>query len=260
MLFNDVANNERIRADIFHDDAICFLKSLSDESIDMIITDPAYNGMNKHLMLGNGRIVGEYSKRGNGGRWFEEFEDTQENYDCFLAECYRVLKKDRHIFIMFDSFSLLSLGQRMRQHFDVKNIIAWNKVNIGMGHYFRRQCEFIIFASKGKRPLTRRDIPDVWHIKRVHKAVYPTQKPVELFHGMIASSIEMNHDFLVCDPFVGSGSAAIAALRHGCSFIGCDRSEEAVSLTKDRISHFLRTKMDCMQPCSQIAINMKTWW
>ena len=49
---------------IFVDDVINFLKSLPNESVDIIATDPAYSGMNNKLKLGKGRIVGKYSEKG----------------------------------------------------------------------------------------------------------------------------------------------------------------------------------------------------
>lgn len=242
------AANPPFTASIVQQDVLAFLKSLPSGSIDLIITDPAYSGMNQHLLLGKGRIVGKYQDKGEG-KWFEEFHDTPENYSQFLSECKRVLKQDRHLFLMFDSFSMLSLGSMVRDFFNVKNIVTWDKVNIGMGHYFRRQTEFILFASKGKRPVTRRDIPDIWKIKRLHRAQYPTQKPVELFEAMIASSKSQNEsDFVVCDPFSGSGSAAIAALKQGASFVGCDISEKAVFISQKRIEEFLKTGVDIGQP------------
>src|SRR5438093_3030325 len=87
-------------------DCIRFLEHLPDQSIDIIVTDPAYSGMNQHLQFGHGRIVGHYQKE-NNGRWFEEFHDDPANYRIFLKQCHRVLRDDRHIYIMFDSFSLL---------------------------------------------------------------------------------------------------------------------------------------------------------
>lgn len=238
-------------------DVLQFLRALPDSSVDLIVTDPAYSGMNQHLMLGKGRIVGVYKDRGRKeGKWFEEFLDTEDNYVSFLAECRRVLKDNRHIFIMFDSYSLLSLGQIVRQVFDVKNIIVWDKVNIGMGHYFRRQSEHIVFASKGKRPVSRRDIPDVWRIKRIHRAPYMTQKPVELFEAMIASSMVPGEKFVVCDPFVGSGTAAIAALRQKASFVGCDISTKAISMARERVAAFQMSGVDPMQP--EAAFDSKT--
>src|SRR6185436_19412271 len=97
---------------ISEEDCIKFLKNLPDGSVDVIVTDPAYSGMNNKLKLGKGRIVGKYNNKGQeDSKWFSEFHDTEENYELFLSECKRVLNKSRgHIYIMFDSFSLLSLG------------------------------------------------------------------------------------------------------------------------------------------------------
>ncbi len=240
---------------VAHSDCIRFLKSLPDESVDIITTDPAYSGMNQHLSFGEGRIVGRYHNNEANEHWFEEFHDTPENYSAFLGECHRVMRRDRHIYLMFDSFSLLTLGPLIREKFDVKCLIVWDKVNLGMGHHFRRRHEHIVFACKGKRPLSRRDIPDVWSIKRLSSAPYPTQKPVEVFSAMLAGSVEPG--FTVCDPFAGSGSSAIAALRAGCSFVGCDISERAVSLTAERCSAFVERGVDIHQPRSAVDGQIK---
>jgi site-specific DNA-methyltransferase (adenine-specific) len=240
------------RVSIFQDDAINFLKGLPSNSVDLIITDPAYSGMNQKLKLGSGKIIGEYKKAGeNGAKWFEEFHDTEENYAAFLKQCFRVLKKDRHIYLMFDSFSLLTLAPIVRDVFEVKNLLCWDKVNIGLGHYFRRRHEFIMFASKGKRPLNSKSIPDVWRIKRVTSAKYPTQKPTEVFELMLKGSAEK--DFIVCDPFLGSGSAAIAAIKNGCKFLGCDISDKSVEFSKERIKHFQKHKIDPFQKVSLVG-------
>ena len=240
----------RIR--IYQEDVIAFLKSLPDESVDLITTDPAYSGMNQMLQLGRGKIIGVYKEKGqNGSKWFDEFHDTPENYHVFLSECKRVLKNDRHIYIMFDSFSLLSLAPIVREVFDVKNLLCWDKVNIGMGHYFRRRHEFILFASKGKRKINSRSIPDIWQIKRVTRAPYPTQKPTEVFQVMLRASAEPG--YVVCDPFVGSGSSAIATLQEGCKFIGCDISDKSIEVCSDRISKFIETGKDPLQTKSLIV-------
>ncbi len=86
----------------------------------------------------------------------------------------------------------------------------------------------------------------MWRIKRLTRAPYPTQKPVELFENMLAGSAEPG--FIVCDPFMGSGSSAIAALRRSCGFIGCDLSEAAVEMTRGRVDGFLRNGIDPLQP------------
>lgn len=240
------------RISIFHNDAILFLKNLPTSSVDLIITDPAYSGMNQMLKLGRGKIIGKYAEAGQeGAKWFEEFHDTEENYEAFLKECYRVLKNNRHIYIMFDSYSLLSLAPIARKIFDIKNVLCWDKANIGLGHYYRRRHEFILFASKGKRPLNSKNIPDVWKIKRVVASAYPTQKPTEVFELMLLASA--NEDYIVCDPFMGSGSSAIAAIKMNCKFLGCDISQKAITFTKTRVEHYLKTKTDINQKTSLLA-------
>lgn len=240
------------RVSIFHDDAINFLQSLPPDSVDLIVTDPAYSGMNQRLKLGSGKIIGKYNDAGkDGAKWFEEFHDTEDNYKTFLQACFRVLKKDRHIYLMFDSYSLLSLAPVVREVFEVKNVLCWDKANIGLGHYFRRRHEFILFASKGKRNLKSKNIPDVWKIKRVTSSAYPTQKPVEVYQLMMKGSADK--DFVVCDPFLGSGSAAIAAMKEKCKFLGCDISTKSLSVSKERISHFLNNKEDPFQKASLLS-------
>lgn len=233
------------RITIEQEDVITFLKNQPSNSVDLIVTDPAYSGMNQMLKLGKGKIIGKYIDKGDGQKWFDEFHDTEENYEMFLKECLRVLKPNRHIYLMFDSYSLLTLGQIVRKVFDVKNIVVWDKMNIGLGHYFRRRHELIMFASKGKRPLNSKDIPDIWRVKRVTSLKYPTQKPTEIFEMMLAGSSEK--DFVVCDPFLGSGSSAIASIKYGCKFIGCDIASASIEIVTGRIKTFLDTKKDNLQ-------------
>jgi len=243
------------------DDCICFLQSLPSHSVDLIVTDPAYSGMNNRLQLGRGRIVGKYDAKGTeNGKWFTEFEDSEENYRLFLSECQRVLRKTTgHIYIMFDSYSLLSLGALTREYFEVKNLITWDKVNIGMGHYYRRRHEYIIFATNGNtRKLRNQSFPDVWQFKRIHRAKYATQKPVELFQAMIYASAE--EGFTVCDPFMGSGSSTIAAIKNNCNFIGCDIAEKAITISQERVQIFLGTGEDNLQSKPACIPGEKIFW
>lgn len=255
----DFENNGN-RVTIYQDDAISFLEKLPSNSVDIITTDPAYSGMNNKLQLGKGRIVGKYSDKGqDNGKWFSEFEDSEENYIKFLSECKRVLKKSTgHIYIMFDSYSLLSLGSIVRDYFDVKNLITWDKVNIGMGHYFRRRHEYIIFGTNGNtRKIKNRKFPDVWRFKRIHNSAYPTQKPVEVFQAMIHASAE--EGFTVCDPFLGSGSSAIAAIKNNCRFVGCDISDKAIETSTGRIQEYLVNSVDILQK-SSMAVEENIFW
>jgi site-specific DNA-methyltransferase (adenine-specific) len=241
-------------------DCIGFLDSLDASSVDVVATDPAYSGMNEKLMLGRGRIVGRYGDKGTAdGKWFGEFRDTPENYRRFLEACRRVLAPGGHLYLMFDSFSLLTLGPVVREFFDVKNVITWDKVNAGMGHYFRRRHELVVFATNGNnRKLRHRSFPDVWRFKRIHRAGYPTQKPVEVFQAMVHASAAPGD--LVCDPFMGSGSSAVAALRGGCRFAGCDVSPRAVRIARERVETFLATGEDVLQPHPASVPGQRVFW
>ena len=249
----------------FRQDCIRFLQSLPDRSVELIVTDPAYSGMNQRLKLGRGRIVGRYQERGENGKWFAEFQDSEENYTQFLSECQRVLRKDvGHIYIMFDSYSLISLGPLVRDFFDVKNVIVWDKVTLGMGHYYRRRHEFILFATHGNsRKLSSQRFPDVWRFKRIYRSGYATQKPVELFQAMIHASAK--EGYTVCDPFMGAGSSAIAAIKNRCSFIGCDISQQAVDLAQWRVSRYLESgRTSCngkrrVSPAKPYSGSKRTW-
>ncbi|MCW2972793.1 MAG: hypothetical protein JWN72_1066 [Thermoleophilia bacterium] len=244
-------------------DALSLLGSLPDGSVDLVVTDPAYNGMNQHLSFGKGRIVGSYAERGDGEAWFDEFDDSPENYGAFLAEVARVLGPDRSAYFMFDSFSMLTLAPLLREHFSVKNVLTWDKVAIGMGHHFRRKSEFILYCTTGRAPLVRRDVADVWRIRRVHRSAYPTQKPTELFEAMVAASLGGNAttDTIVCDPFLGSGSSAVAALRQGCSFLGGDIAEASLDAARARVAAAFAGEVDPLQAKSLVdPLLQKAFW
>ncbi|MBI3891093.1 MAG: hypothetical protein HY303_06145 [Candidatus Wallbacteria bacterium] len=238
-------------------DCLRVLERLPAESLDLIATDPAYSGMNDHMKFGHGRIVGRRSDPANE-KWMREFTDSPETFLEFLRLCHRALRPDRHVYVMFDSFSLLSLGHLVRQVFDVKGLIAWDKVRLGMGHYFRRQHELIVFAAKGKRKLAHRAFPDVWRIKRVVRGAYPTQKPRELFEIMIAASTSPGET--VCDPFAGAGSAGAAALALGREFVGCDVDPRAIELASSRLEAVSRGEPDPLQSASLVADGAPRFW
>lgn len=243
------------------EDCMQFLSGLETGSIDVLITDPAYSGMNNKLKLGSGRIVGNYIDKGTrNGKWFAEFKDTEINYRKFLEECRRVLNPTTgHIYIMFDSFSLLSLGHIIREFFDIKNIIIWDKINLGMGHYFRRRHELIIFATNGNnRKIKNRKFPDVWRFKRIHNAKYPTQKPVEVFQAMLNASAKSG--YVVCDPFMGSASSAIAAMKNDCNFYGCDISKRAFDFSSARIASYIKKNIDTAQKSGSEILQESLFW
>jgi len=110
--------------------------------------------------------------------------------------------------------------------------VVWDKCKIGMGYHYRARYEFILFFEKGKRKLNDLGIPDILAVPRIHKG-YPAEKPTELLEMLIKQSSQI--DDVVCDPFMGSGSAGVAALKQGRRFIGNDILPEAFEITKERL-------------------------
>lgn len=230
-------------------DCLSLLLSLPAGGVDCLVTDPAYSGMNQHLQLGRGRIVGTYA-RGERDRWFTEFEDDEARFRSFLDACHHALAEGGHLYVMFDSFSLLSLGALVRERFAVKNLLVWDKVRLGMGHNWRRRHETIVFATKGRgRRISRRDLPDVIAVPRLTRTVYPTQKPVALFSRLLTASTEPGMH--VCDPFMGTAATGVAALRAACLYTGCDTDATAVALSRDRLAQVAADDHDPMEPAAR---------
>ena len=89
-----------------------------------------------------------------------------------------------------------------------------------------------MFFEKGKRRLTDLGIPDILREPRVRNG-YPTEKPVPILEILIQQSSA--GDELVVDPFMGSASTGVAAIKHGRRFIGADTSALSIELARERL-------------------------
>ena len=68
---------------------------------------------------------------------------------------------------------------------------------------------------------------------------HPTQKPLALLERIIIAST--NEGDIILDPFNGSGTTGVAALKHGRQYIGIDNVEEYLTVTIDRFADIVRT-------------------
>jgi len=95
----------------------------------------------------------------------------------------------------------------------------------------------------GKNPSDVWDIPNV-KSNHVEKTIHPCQFPVGLVERLVLSMTNLGDNVL--DPYLGVGSSAIAALKNGRNAYGCDLSEEYVGVARDRIAQLdagtLRTR------------------
>ncbi len=105
---------------------------------------------------------------------------------------------------------------------------------MGMGYHYRCRYEFILFFEKGKRKLNSMSVPDILTAKRVRQG-YPTEKPVSVCETLVRQSSAPGE--VVLDPFMGSGSAGIAATRLGRHFVGNDVGDAALALANKNMRH-----------------------
>lgn len=215
---------------LFLDDAVSWLSTLADASVDLVITDPPYESLEKHRKIGTTTRL-KVSK-GSSNTWFDIFPN--ERFESLLKELFRVLKKNSHFYLFCDQetmFVIKPIAEKVG--FKFWKPIVWDKVAIGMGYHYRARYEFILFFEKGKRKLNDLGVPDVLEHKRVHRG-YPTEKPVSLLEILISQS--SNPGDLVIDPFFGSGSTLIAASNLERDYSGCDVSEKAHSYYIGRVN------------------------
>ncbi|EGQ9111994.1 MULTISPECIES: DNA-methyltransferase [Vibrio] len=203
------------------DDAVNWLSMLDSASVDLLITDPPYESLEKHRKIGTTTRL-KVSKS-SSNQWFEIFPNAR--FEELLREVYRVLKKNAHFYLFCDQetmFVIKPIAEKVG--FKFWKPIIWDKVSIGMGYHYRARHEYILFFEKGKRKLNDLSIPDILTHKRVYRG-YPTEKPVSLLEVLVAQSSREGE--LVVDPFFGSGSTLVAAKNLNRQCEGNDISSSA---------------------------------
>lgn len=203
-------------------DADEFLAELVPESVDAIVTDPAYESLEKH------RAVGTTTRLTK--QWFSIYPN--DRYAAFFQACYRALKKNTHLYVFADQESMFVMKPASEAAgFKFWKPIVWDKVHMGMGYHYRCRYEFVLFFEKGKRKLADLGMPDILSFPRVRSG-YPTEKPVGLIRKLLEQSTSRGD--LVVDPFFGSGATAVACEQLVRKFHGSDLSPEAMAYASKR--------------------------
>lgn len=210
--------------------ALEFLCDMQDETIDLCITDPPWDNLEKHRAVGSTTRLSK--SKGSNMEWFPVL-GIDVLKDVFV-EIYRVLKSNSH-FYLFTNYETM---------WEVKSIctdigfkfwrpIVWDKGRIGMGYHYRGRVEYVLFFEKGKRKLNDWGSAVDLIKANVGRGGYPTQKPTSIIQEFIERS--SSEGDLVLDPFMGSGSTGVAALSIGRRFIGCDIEERAMITATERL-------------------------
>src|SRR4051812_41024037 len=210
-------------------DAVAWLRTLPAGSVDLVITDPPYESLEKHRAIGTTTRL-KHSKASSND-WFSIFHN--DRFPELFAEVFRVLKKDSHFYLFCDPETMfVAKPLAEAAGFKFWKPLIWDKCQIGMGYHYRARYECVLFFEKGKRKLHDLGIADIISAPRISGG-YPAEKPVAVSEVLIRQSTEPGQ--LIVDPFMGSGSVGVAAVTNGRSFAGNDLCREAVDITRERL-------------------------
>ncbi len=218
---------------------------------DMIFADPPY-------FLSNGGITCHAGKmtKVDKGRW-DKSKGVNENHEfnlSWLSRCQKLLKPNGTIWVSGTNHVIYSVGFAMQQlGMKILNDIAWEKPNPPPNlscRYFTHSTETIIWAAKNKnskhffnyeemRRINKgKQMKTVWTIPAPNGnekifGKHPTQKPLQLLERILLASTKEGD--LIFDPFSGSTTTGIAAIKLNRFFIGCELEEEFISLSIKRL-------------------------
>jgi site-specific DNA-methyltransferase (adenine-specific) len=213
-------------------DAVTWLRAQPTESVDLLITDPAYESLEKHRAVGTTTRL-KHSKSSSND-WFMVFPNAR--FGELFDEAFRVLRRDRHFYLFCDAETMfVAKPEAERAGFKFWKPLVWDKKTIGMGYHYRARYEFILFFEKGKRRLNDLGVADVITVPRIHRG-YPAEKPVAVSEVLVNQSSQPGE--VVADPFMGSGSVGVAAVKLGRRFLGTDLNPAAVRWSADRLKEF----------------------
>lgn len=249
----------KIENTILLGDAIEFLKSIPNSSVDLIIADPPYN-IEKDKEFGNGAFFNSHDEWLN---WCKRW----------LLEAMRVLKPTGNIFVYaihnyacFLQTYMYEIGLKYRRQIIWNYENGWSKYRNGPScHYepilwfaHRPDSTYHIIREpykseeRLKYPITKkgkqwkphpdgRQAGDVWQFPTLagrrfsnERTEHPTQKPLALSKRIIEHFSNPNEVVLV--PFVGSGSECVAAIELGRKFIGSEINAKYVEIAQSRIT------------------------
>lgn len=221
---------------VYNTDAIKWLKTLDNDSVDLIVSDPPYR-VTQHGHSGLGGIfktkVGE-DKKLNG----KLFEHNEVDVNDYAGELYRVLKPDSHCYIMTNDRNLQNFMNVFTNiGFNFCKLLIWDKQNKITNQYYMNQVEYILFMYKGRnKQINNCGTSNLISVNNVKNKTHnhPTEKPVELMEILIKNST--NEGDLVLDPFVGVGATPVACQNLKRNFIGCELDKVYYDTTMERLN------------------------
>ncbi len=229
---------------IYQGDCLELLPKVRDLSMDMVLTDPPYSSGGMSI-TSRARPTGEkYVVTGTKIVRPDFLGDNRDQRSfliwctLWMAQCYRKLKDGGLILCFTDWRQLPTISDAVQvAGFIWRGVFVWDKTEAARPEKgrFRHQCEYVVYASKGAfQKNSEACFPGVFRKAVIGKEKFhQAGKPVELIEELLKISPSEAH---VLDPFIGSGTTAIACLRTGRHFVGFELSEEYYRIANKRIA------------------------
>lgn len=209
--------------------------NISDNSIDLIVTDPPYKTITGGDLNGKSSIRPKGMLKGN--RKLFRYQNIE--ISDWMSELYRVLKDNSHCYIFTNSLNMQEmLNEATSIGFKLHNILVWVKNNCTPSQFYMKNCEYVLFLRKGRAKW----INNIGDSKTAHQfnniignKNHPTEKPVDLLEFYIKNSSQEKDTVL--DPFMGSGSTGVACINVNRKFIGIELDLDYFKIAKQRIEN-----------------------
>ncbi len=246
---------------IINGNCIEVMKTIKDQSIDLVFADPPYN-----LQIQNELHRPDQSKvHGVSDDWdkFSSFDNYDKFTKNWLKECKRILKETGTLWTIGSYHNIFRVGYIIQNlGFWILNDVVWLKTNPMpnfKGTRFTNAHETLIWASKSKNAKYtfhydamkslngEKQMRSDWalpicngkeRLKLNGEKVHPTQKPESLLSRIVLSTT--NPGDTILDPFFGSGSTGAVAKKYGRNWIGIESNQKYILQAEKRINNINR--------------------
>lgn len=226
---------------IYQMDALDGLKQLSNNSVDLVITDPPYNiASGDRRTFRGGKPVSTMTTWGAWDR-FHPFD-----YDLLImsviSQCYRILK-DGGALVLFSALedNGFFIRQAVARGFTYRNqliMVKKNPLPSLSKTNFRHAFEVCMYVTKGKPKtfnfLSQQSCLNVFPYSNTQRMTkHPTEKPLAFIKKLVETCSEKGD--LVLDPFLGSGTTAVAAQESARRFLGFEINSDYIKMANERL-------------------------